>query len=716
MRKWFTSRMRAIAFLLLVVFPATPLLLLTGCGGGGNIVRPAQTSTYIITPTPVAGTLNADQIGGTALTIYSSLGQPATVQSTGAFATQVSDVGTQMLLAKDAGGKLRGLGMNIPAGRRGRATPLVIDAENTALGLLFLTPGICACDPGEAAQRVTDVKALAGFRPFADYLTTALKTTDVGTLVQSDTQFAALEKACIDAWFQQHPLVAGLGASREDIKSYTILSPSPGYEANIFFKDTTTNQDAYNNARTFEITNNAWRFVEIYRKDTRRESHLTSWTTASTGLFSLLKGVNGVSMGSLLTGQATSGGTINDVPPRNTDEKSEYYIVGPGWKTPEVDWPADIPSRGYNALGATVTWSLMLPILSLIGGLGDLYKQVNPTVLALASTKLWEDISKNQTIHDITGSILNDLSSGDEKSITSGIINLAVTALALFAGSGTMAAFLTTVGVPSAAAIAAGTVTTLALVSAAMSLNNIINAIQGWASYPTITRFTVEDYHIGLVLTATPESGGSLPANGIDKLTLTATVKHFTDTQDYTSSDPPAGPVVSNAKLHFATSLGTITEKNSTTYDTVTDANGQAVIHVTSIKGGEAKVDVKASETHNGLDSAAIMKSVTMNYNPFVGTWVGTITDNRLPGKTFDWTWVITASPPNILHFVYTSTNFPMGTYGSYNGTYDSKNNIDLLGGDTYTTTLNGNKLSFTDYNPSTGNWQSLTVTRQPSQ
>ena len=131
-----------------------------------------------------------------------------------------------------------------------------------AISLLFLTPGILACDPAEAAQRVTDVEAMASFPPFATFLKTALASTDLGTLVTSDAEFSTLEQACIAEWRQMHPVSVYSAQSRDDIQSYQLKSPID--DVSFYMKDVSTNSNAYNRDRTFKLENDAWRFVEIY--------------------------------------------------------------------------------------------------------------------------------------------------------------------------------------------------------------------------------------------------------------------------------------------------------------------------------------------------------------------------------------------------------------------------------------------------------------------
>ncbi|MEI7832587.1 MAG: hypothetical protein WCJ56_05260 [bacterium] len=593
---------RVIAYLLLITMPASLTLTFVGCSGNSG---DSQTSTFILTTTPQDGILATGEIGGEGLTVVTASGTAAPVGTGGAFRVQVSDQGAQLLLARDKVGVLHGFGLNIPTARNKRGTPLNINAESTALGLLFLTPGIIACDPEEAAQRTTELKSLVAFSPFVEYLKTTLPNTALESIVKNSTQFAALEKACIEEWFLGHPVNSGLPKTRsiEGIASYSLTYPADNYDGNIILAETPANVSPYADpVRSFDLINNGWRFVEVYRRDIVRDSATTEWNLVSKGLGSVLKGVNGYSIGSMLTGQAKSGSSITDTVPRIKASKSEYYIVGPGFRTPDITAPSDLPTEGYNAFGCTVIWTVALPIISLLGGLGDLFKKLDPALLAATSTQLWDTVGKSTNLRDTFGAIYNDVLSGTQSGLLSGLTNFSMTLLGAIVSSGKLVPILGLIGVAPAAAtsLAAVIAPALALTTVVCTEFNFLSAYDGLASYPPITRFTVEDYHVGVILDALPPEGGTLLANGEDALTLTATVKRYTDAQDPLGTAEPAGALVRNAQITFTTSLGTIREgQTPQSCQMVTNDNGQAIIHLTSTSEGQATMEVKVLETHS---------------------------------------------------------------------------------------------------------------------
>lgn len=600
MTSFISRRKRAIAYLQIVILLISLALTVAGCGSSGD--HPA--STFTLTSTPRDGTLVTGEIGEEGLTVVTASGPAASVGNGGVFRVQVSDQGAQLLLARDREGALHGLGLNIPVARGKRGDPLVISAETTALGLLFLTPGIIACDPEEAIERAAAVKSLTAFPPFVEYLKTTLPDTALEDLVKGDGQFATLERACIEEWFQAHPVNAGLPYTRatEGIASYTLTSPATGYDGKMQFAETPAGLSPYADpVRSVELTNNGWRFVEVYRRDTVRGSALTEWNLVSKGTLSVLKGVNGFSMGSLLTGQATSGSSLTDTMPRIGASKSEYYIVGPGTKAPDITTPSDLPTKGYNAFGCTVAWTVVLPIISLLGGLGDLFKKLDPAVLAATSTRIWEAVGSSATLHDLIAAFKNDVLSGTQSGLISGLTNIGLTILGLVTASGALGSALAFIGLAPATVtiVAAGIATVLATTTVAFSTFNFLGALDGLAAYPLVTRFTVEDYHVGVILDASPPEGETLLANGADALTLTATVKRYTDAQDPQGTAAPAGASVRDAQVVFTASAGTIAEgQTPQSCQVVTDDNGQAIIHLTSTSVGKATIEVRVQETH----------------------------------------------------------------------------------------------------------------------
>lgn len=624
-------RQRAIAWLLIAALPASLALTLAGCGGGGNSGDATAMPETRITPQAVAGTLNAAEVGGAGLTIVSALAAPAAVGAGGAFTTRVSDVGAQLLLAQDAGGQVRGLGFTIP-GARGRAAAPTIDAESTALSLLFLTPGIMALDPDEAAQRVDEVKALAAFAPFAAYLKTALAETTV-TALKDYAQCATLENACLDEWFALHPIGQPQALTRGNLARVTPIDSDKANAAAMTFEQVPSIYLApYTGNQQVNITNNGWRFVEIYRRSEPRFNNPNhppnSWTTVSNQTFGVLKGVNGLSVGSLLTGQATSGSSITDtLPNRDNFQSFDYYVVGPGCKGPKVDTPADFPGNGFNALGCTVVWTVLLPVLSFVSGWGDLFRKANPKQLETLVTSIWNLYKGAAPVHDIIGSVNNDLLSGTKLGIASGIINIALTFIGVIVSAiaaGTGATIVTLLGIvhvtvtgPAVVAVAAGIAAALAAIGTVMSSLNVLAGVGAFFTLPPVLHLTMKDYHIGLILETSPTADHAVAPTGKepDYFTITATVRHFEDNQN-PGTDIPAGDVVANAKVTFTTDLGAFIKQQTPTATLAgeTGPSGTAQACLASAKGGVATVTVKVKETHPFGDAAVTEKTLKLTF------------------------------------------------------------------------------------------------------
>ncbi len=90
-------------------------------------------------------------------------------------------------------------------------TPLAVDAETTALGLLFMVPGITALDPTAARGRIAELRRYDSFTAFASFLREHLPTEGLAGLNTDGGEYQNLYEACVLEWMGNPPHV-GHGA------------------------------------------------------------------------------------------------------------------------------------------------------------------------------------------------------------------------------------------------------------------------------------------------------------------------------------------------------------------------------------------------------------------------------------------------------------------------------------------------------------------------
>ena len=172
--------------------------LVIGCGSGGvdnfagnfgaaNLSdSPGGPSSAPIGGSPVSGRANLAELGGTNVSMGSILQAQAGIAGTGDFQLNVSPDRPLIVFATDDSKVVRGLAVSIP----GR--PLLVDAQSTALALIFMTAGLSSSDPAETGQRLDAWAVHSGFAALVSSLRNLLPAAGLAGAVKDAGVQAAL--------------------------------------------------------------------------------------------------------------------------------------------------------------------------------------------------------------------------------------------------------------------------------------------------------------------------------------------------------------------------------------------------------------------------------------------------------------------------------------------------------------------------------------------
>jgi hypothetical protein len=395
-------------------------LLWGGCGDGspsgidpnpddppGDTLPTAPDTTPAAPSGTVVGTVNKKEIGGAGLKIFSASDTSVSGQvQDSTFQTVVADSSAQLVFALDEGEALRGLALTIPdssgAAGNGSQGQLRVDAESTAMSLLFLTPGILATTPDVAEERASELRSYSCFQPLVDHLRSALPTRSLNSLTAEDHALEDLLTACVMEWIDSHP-VPGTSSSMEGQSLPVRASTKEGG----VILDAQTFTKAYFNGQfrvdivdstivkrdglpilvgvRDSIQNSAFRFVQIYRQDIpitgeeEWEAIASNRKPHKPGIPWLLGGMTGMSWGSLFTLSFTDPSTMTDdlLFRRYKDPKdpgseywvktAKYWFLGPGYTLPGHHLPNTMPPDYHDASlawGATTIMYIVLPAIS----------------------------------------------------------------------------------------------------------------------------------------------------------------------------------------------------------------------------------------------------------------------------------------------------------------------------------------------------------------
>ena len=440
----------------------------SGDGGGAGSSDPsAGTALPAFSTRVITGTVDIAQIGGNALRVQTPYQLMGPVQA-GAFSTLASIAGAQVILVTDDGGRLRALAVVLPSDAQA-----AINADTTALGILFMSDGISTVNADEAAAVAVKLKSLPPFPAFASYLAAQLPTKDLLTLA-GDAQFVSLRDAVVAAYLSA-PVVA---------KALAVASLATGLVDGSYADPTLAN----NNKAAVSLNNSGYRFVAVGRQEldaARSEvgaaipTLVGAQNVLPTLFTNLISGVNLTSWGNLATSQVGSGGSATDLfdaSIRTNVAFYDYFVVGPGLGTNLVKVPSSLNNlRVGPATLATLLFYGIGPALDMVSGGPAILKKLGQVVA---------DTSKvDELVSALEGAGINGL--GFQSSAESGNTQNIQGATVDFALAVTGLAGLLTVAAPEFAALAFFAAVTGA-VSALFSARSYLQTIKNLSTAPSV--------------------------------------------------------------------------------------------------------------------------------------------------------------------------------------------------------------------------------------
>lgn len=367
------------------------LLAVGACSGSDSGTSTSGGSSGTST-VAASGTVNTSEIGGSGLKALSFHAEESPIGQDGAFTTTVSLGTTQVLFITDVNGALRGLTLSITTATN---ATLQVDATSTALGLLFLTPGLLTLDPTEAQARVAQLKAFPSFVTLVQFLQVHLKAESVQEL-KAGPDFSNLLLACVEEWQASQPApqqavsIASLALPTQPTSSGSIAIGSLDIPTSgNFVEETAGLVRVIINGGPLDlrnvpvrIQNKGWRWVRLYRVS----RDVNNGVVAPGVLVPPAKDLDPVQapdLGKIFNGTAYQPTEITDTISFPADvAKVQYWIVGPGlglnpvFPNVETDMPAQAGHEPHHPvlnktdyrLGMNTVWEFIVqPFLNIIG-------------------------------------------------------------------------------------------------------------------------------------------------------------------------------------------------------------------------------------------------------------------------------------------------------------------------------------------------------------
>jgi hypothetical protein len=331
---------------------------LAGCGGSGSGGSGGGAAGPVIADTKITGSLNASQIGGTQLKVFSVIDGMVDVVS-GSFTTKASEEVAQALLVTDGSQKLRAMFIHV-AGR-----PMTADATSTALAIVFLTPGLSTLDKETARSRLQAIQAAPGFPAFLQLLQAAMPTQDLPTALAVPAIRAARDVVVGQVLAPIESRVL------ERAEKAVNQSQSDGYV--VLKKDDTSSAIQLK----IQLANEGYRFVKVVRKEDfngQNQLAVPVLQGSPTGN-SIIGGRGGASVATILSlfvgGQlgAPGGATDSIDQSQRKAERLTYYVRGLGnpLHASDESFPADVQSlmeaEGSLHLAMTAFFYFILPVI-----------------------------------------------------------------------------------------------------------------------------------------------------------------------------------------------------------------------------------------------------------------------------------------------------------------------------------------------------------------
>ena len=469
-----------------------------GCGGGEQGSKAIKTIS-------VKATVHTDELGGVPgapMNVLSVWQERATPESDGVVRTRVSSEAPQLLFAESSG-ELRGLALSIP--QEGGGPPdsaIVVDAESTAVALVFMSFGVLTTDPAEAAARVSDIKGLPEYDGLLGAIKEGVVSRSLAELVQDDA-FQESLAAVVGAWWDLFEgFAANPGRPRERHSSFalkallhraeaaaaTLPCVTVRPEAGVgHFRINVTNGEEIEDASDLsslklDLLNGGWRYVNVQRRNLDSDGNETSVDS----LLRCMKGAIPFSWGSVATGTAAEPTLSHDeldLSDQDVCTTAEYWITGPGLASGDTP-PLSIDRSADDAWGMTLLMYAVFPFLNCATG-----AHVDPSPCGQMVKTCWNAIKADVDMYDA-------MNASSEKALGRAIADFVFAAVPVLIAAGVL------VSTP----FAVVTLVVVGAIAAGMGLGNFLLFVTFLADYPACARIEVwaATDSLGIIIPQTP--------------------------------------------------------------------------------------------------------------------------------------------------------------------------------------------------------------------
>ena len=342
------------------------ILLNSICTDNKN--NPATVQPPVVETTTVSGNVSGT-FGGTALSIHSVYSPQVEITEDGDFNVAVSLEGAQLLCLTDSENKIWGMTVSIPEDTSARV--LTVNDTSTALGMLFMSPGIASVDGDTVRSRITRLKATTGFAELTSFLASSLSTYPLSDILNG-TAGDALRDQVDSLTLRILEEYAGISLS-ETLAKYSV-TPSMRHLS------VTIASDANPEKAPVRIANQAFRFLKVYRK---ANSLIKQFD---------MDGAAAVSFGSVLTASMARAATYVDTVSFSATPAVDYYFFGPGRSSTDyTEFPSDIRAKmAEEDLNSFYFYSFMtymfFPLIEMFTGVSTVAGKTVETASNIATT------------------------------------------------------------------------------------------------------------------------------------------------------------------------------------------------------------------------------------------------------------------------------------------------------------------------------------------
>ena len=290
-------------------------------------------------------TVNTAVFGNQDLYILSAFQENTQIKN-GRYSTLVSETGTQVLFILDQNEKIKGLTLSQISDSK--SIILSGDAWSTALAIMFLTPGIATSDPHETEKHIGLLKSLPVFSALVTQLNQNLADNYLEDLLKKP-EIDSLFCRCVREFYFTN-------------KGGSLRKTGEIQELKNFFNVAETSN---NGNLAIELRNHSFRKVNVFRRYMKNDAE-----ASSSKVIDHMGGAVAYSWGALFTlslGQPTVeiDASYNPLLDCST---TEYWVIGPGFRTSQATPPASIDKGTSDLWFDTIFWYLACPIIDVVTG------------------------------------------------------------------------------------------------------------------------------------------------------------------------------------------------------------------------------------------------------------------------------------------------------------------------------------------------------------